>query len=116
MDPCGLSPGGLNFSISTAIDPYTNHTYPSFFHSVSALNFIDWPLWVEVFSENKCYWSTFLPSYDGDAEVKWLSKTSPHQGSCFGFAASSFLAFNFKDQFFPRHPGIPNVPNIFSLF
>ena len=55
------------------------------------------------------------PNYKGNAQEKWLARASSHNGSCFGFAASSFLAFNFRDQFFPKHPGIPNVSNIFSL-
>ena len=104
------------FNYSTATDPYTNKPYPSFFHSVGPSNFIDWPLWVEVFSVNKCYWSTFLGVYDGNAQQKWKSRGEPYQASCFGFAASSLLAFSYRDQFFARHPGIPNVPNIFSLF
>ncbi|MDZ7625229.1 MAG: T9SS type A sorting domain-containing protein [Ignavibacteriaceae bacterium] len=112
------------FHYATAIDPYTSVEYPNFFHSVADSSFIDWPLWVDVFGEDQCYYFTQIPllgsSYKGEAEVKWKDRAtipppgSP-QGSCFGFAASSFLAFNFGSQFFPRHPGIPNVPNIFSL-
>uniref|UniRef100_A0A832LJY3 T9SS type A sorting domain-containing protein n=1 Tax=Ignavibacterium album TaxID=591197 RepID=A0A832LJY3_9BACT len=107
------------FQYTTAFDPYTNEPYPSFFHSVAASSFIDWPLWVEVFGEDQCYWYTQViglgSSYKGRAQEKWKEKAEPHNGSCFGFAASSFLAFNFRNQFFQKHPDIQNVENIFTL-
>jgi probable HAF family extracellular repeat protein len=106
------------FNYSTAIDPYTNDPYPDFFHSVADSSFIDWPLWVEVFSEDSCYWSTTIfDIYKDEAEFKWKDHTRvPHNGSCFGLAASSFLIFNFKDQFVAKHPIIPpNFTNLFNL-
>ena len=107
------------FKYTTAIDPYTNEPYPSFFFSIPDSSFIDWPLWVEVFGEDQCYWFTQViglgSSYKGKAQQKWKEAVRPHRGSCFGFAASSFLTFNFRDQFFQKHPDIQNVANIFSL-
>ncbi len=103
------------FNYATATDPNTNGLYPSFFWAIPDSTFIDWPLWVDVFSSDECYWSTSLGIYKGHAQQQWKSWGGKHAGSCYGFAASSFLAFNFRNQFFPRHPGIPNVANIFSL-
>ena len=103
------------FQYTTATDPYTNAPYPPFFHSKPDSSFVDWPLWVEVFSESQCYWSTSLGVYKGRAQEKWRNVSNPHNGSCEGFANSSFLAFNYPNQFFPRHPGIPNVSEIFNL-
>ncbi|HVO73607.1 MAG TPA: T9SS type A sorting domain-containing protein [Ignavibacteriaceae bacterium] len=109
------------FNYASGNDPITNKPYPYFLQYVNSSSFVDWPLWVDVFTEDKCYWSVFFGIYKEDAELKWGSitrvptNTSP-QGSCFGFASTSLLAFNYSDQFFGTHPGIPNVPNIFSLF
>ena len=103
------------FQYSTAVDPYTGDPYPTFFHSLPASGFVDWPLWVEVFSEDACYWSTFFGIYGSRAQNKWKSHHNVHNGSCFGFAASGFLAFAFPDQFHARHQGIPRVDSLFRL-
>jgi probable HAF family extracellular repeat protein len=103
------------FAYTTAIDPYTNSSYPSFFHPIPDSTFVDWPLWVSVFSVDTSYRSTFFNSYRERAQQKWKSRGDVHKGSCFGFAASSFLAFNFKSQFLARNPGVPNFANLFSL-
>lgn len=110
------------FHYGTAIDPNTNSAYPTFFRVIPDSAFIDWPLWVDVFSTGACYWSTSLNIYDGDAQQKWKSHVSlfwpaplTNSGSCFGFAGSSFLAFNFKAQLLARHPGIPNFTSLFAL-
>jgi probable HAF family extracellular repeat protein len=103
------------FQYTTAIDPNTNSTYPPFFHTTAASAFVDWPLWTRVFSPDSCYWSTFLGFYRQRAEDKWKSHALPHNGSCFGFAASSFLAFNFKSLLLFRHPGIHDFTNLATV-
>ncbi len=105
------------FQYSTGSDPNTGAPYPVAFQSSVPSTFVDWPLlWVSVFSTSACYWSTAFPgSYNGTAQTKWASgNILPHSGSCEGFAISSFLAFNYPSQFFPRH-GIPNVDSLFRV-
>ncbi|HRE41667.1 MAG TPA: SBBP repeat-containing protein [Ignavibacteria bacterium] len=115
MWPASWYSGRFNYLIND--DPYTNSSYPEFFKSsYGAINFPDWPLWVEVFGVNRNYWSTFFKIYDKSAQEKWGSSVSNNfQGSCFGFAASSFLYFSYKPQLLTKHPGMPNVNSINSV-
>ncbi|MBE2255109.1 MAG: T9SS type A sorting domain-containing protein [Ignavibacteria bacterium] len=115
MWPSSWYSGRFNYSLDN--DPYTNSRYPDFFQSFGAINFPDWPLWVEVYGVNANYWSTFFKIYDSDGQEKWgkISGKSGFQGACFGFAASAFLNFSFKPQFISKHPGMPNTENINSL-
>lgn len=104
------------FRYRTGNDPSTGSTYPSFFHAVPDSNFVDWPLWVETFSESQCYWWTSLGgNYRGHAQRRWKEVADKHMGSCFGFAASSALAFSYPNQFFPRHPGVPSGMDVFTI-
>jgi len=103
------------FNYATGTDPYTNSPYPDFFHSFPSSTFPDWPLWVKVFSESQCYLGSDKV-YRGKALLKWkVISNITFQGSCFGFAASSFLAFNYKEQFLAKHPGIPSFTNLYDL-
>jgi probable HAF family extracellular repeat protein len=101
------------FHYATAIDPYTNKHYTSEFYGYPDSNFVDWPLRVRVFSVDSSYWSTFFHIYRGRALAKW--SVAVHLGSCFGFAASSFLAFNFTSQFLAMNPGSAGGGNLFTL-
>ncbi len=101
------------FQYATGLDPNTGAPYPVSFQAVAPSIFVDWPLWVDVFSTNACYWSTAFPgSYNATAQTKWATSRGVHNGSCEGFAISSFLAFSYPNQFFTRH----NIPNVDSLF
>jgi hypothetical protein len=103
------------FNYQTGIDPNTNNPYPRFFHWSLPSSFPDWPLWVKVFSPAQCYVGTG-GVYKGKAEWKWQVKTNtPFNGSCFGFAASSFMAFSFQSQFLATNPGIPAFTNLYDL-
>lgn len=103
------------FNYFTNDDPYTNDKYPPPFHAIPGSSYIDWPLWVEVFSVDACYTSTFFGLYEYDAVDKWKANTHPHGAECFGFAASSSLAFSFHDDFFSKHPKIKNTDNLYAL-
>ncbi|HTK81712.1 MAG TPA: hypothetical protein VL633_05425, partial [Bacteroidota bacterium] len=103
------------FQYKTANDPNTNSAYPPFIQGVSDSVFVDWPLWTRVFSTDSCYWSTFFGIYRQRALDKWKIHAFPHNGSCFGFAASSFLGFNFKPLLLYRHPGIHDFTNLATV-
>jgi hypothetical protein len=103
------------FNYQTGIDPNTNNPYPRFFHWSPPSSFPDWPLWVKVFTPAQCYVGTG-GVYKGKAEWKWqLISNTPFNGSCFGFAASSFMAFSFQSQFSAAYPGIPAFTNLYDL-
>ena len=103
------------FNYQTGIDPNTNNPYPRFFHWTPPSNFPDWPLWVKVFTPGQCYVGTG-GVYKGKAELKWTVKSyTAFKGACFGFAASSFMAFSFQNQFLAAYPGIPAFTNLYDL-
>lgn len=104
------------FHYSLATDPYTSNSYPQFFHHISESSFPDWPLWVEVFGDSRCYRSTVLNIYNISAQEKWKKIAEAFGGTCFGLAASSFLSFNFREEFALKHPGVPNVDSINNLY
>jgi len=104
------------FQYSLATDPYTSKGYPEFFHHISESSFPDWPLWVEVFGDSRCYRSTLLNIYNISAQEKWKKIAEAFGGTCFGLAASSFLAFNFREEFALKHPGVPDVDSIGNLY
>ena len=87
---------------SSGIDPYTEDPYPNMFNTEQGSIFVDWPLWVETFGEDQCYWSTFLGLYKDNAVNKWKAANHQWSGSCYGFAGSSFLGFNYRDEFIKR--------------
>jgi hypothetical protein len=103
------------FNYTTGIDPNTNAAYPAYFYGTPSSNFPDWPLWVKVFSPAQCYVG---PSgiYKGKAELKWKVKSSStFHGACFGFAATSFMAFSFQNQFLAAYPGISEITNLYDV-
>lgn len=104
------------FQYRSATDPNTNNRYPEFFHHIGESSFPDWPLWVEVFGDSRCYRSAFLNIYNISAQEKWKKIAEAFGGTCFGLAASSFLAFNYREEFALKHPGVPNVDSINNLF
>ncbi len=103
------------FQYTTADDPNTFSPYPPFFYLSPDSTFVDWPLYVEVFSVGSCYWSTSFGWYRGNAQDHWRATSGRHFGSCYGLAVSSFLAFRFPTQFFSKHPEVPPDMNLFSV-
>ncbi|MBT8390440.1 MAG: hypothetical protein KJO48_01595, partial [Ignavibacteria bacterium] len=99
----------------TGIDPITNKPYPFQFIGINNFTHPDWQLWVETFGTNQSYWSTILGLYIANSVKRWNSFRGIWGGSCYGFAASSFLGFNYKTEFLNKHPGISNYTNIFEL-
>ncbi|MCH7965585.1 MAG: hypothetical protein IH852_16800, partial [Bacteroidetes bacterium] len=103
------------FNYNGGTDPYTDEPYPHQFSSKIDSTFPDWPLWVKTFGTDQCYWSTFFGIYKDVSVEKW-KKRRHWNGSCYGFAGSGFLGFNYKDEFINGHPGIPQYDTLSSVF
>jgi probable HAF family extracellular repeat protein len=99
----------------SGIDPITNQPYPFQFIGINNFTHPDWPLWVETFGINQCYWNTGLGLYRANSAKRWKAFAEPWGGSCYGFAISSLLGFEFKSEFLAKHPGIPNYTNLYDL-
>jgi hypothetical protein len=115
-NPMWLSSWWTQFNYKTGLDPNINMIYPTFFNPTPSSNFPDWPLWAKVFSPAQCYTGPGGVVYNGKAELRWKAISSAtFGGSCFGFAASSFMAFDFYNQFISANPGIPGFTNLYDL-
>lgn len=98
------------------IDPFTNSQYSRWqaggaFINVNSSLHPDWVSWVNTFTVNSCYHSTFLGIYKADAVLKWKANTDVWNGSCFGIAIANALAFQNKNAFSTRYPGFPSIIN-----
>lgn len=92
--------------------------------------FPDWPLFVDAFGEDQCYWNPppGLVIYNPLAVREWLFRSNPQidtsknppdtlywKGSCFGFAISAFLAFDDKTAFLNEFPNVGEFSELYSL-
>ncbi|MFO7526017.1 MAG: T9SS type A sorting domain-containing protein [Ignavibacteriaceae bacterium] len=107
------------FDYQTGIDPYTNIQYPPIplFMVAPDSTFPDWPLFVEVFGVEQCYYiSGENKTYRSSALDWWKNIDGGNWvGSCFGFSATSLAAFYFKDLFLNKYPQIGQYNRIYSL-
>jgi len=91
----------------------------------SSQRFPDWWLFVDAFGHDNCYFNGGIPRpYAHDL---WLKLSQPHfhfwplphydywKGSCFGFAISSFLAFDNKAAFLSKFPDIKDFNVLYDL-
>jgi hypothetical protein len=98
------------------IDSFTNSTYSqwqadSAFAWSNSFDHMDWVSWVNTFSINACYHSTFLGIYKADAVLKWDAKSRIWGGSCFGNATANALAFVDSQGFRTKYPEFPDYIN-----
>jgi hypothetical protein len=115
QNPMWLSSWWTQFNYKTGIDPYTNKFYPADFSKTYSSNFPDWPLWVSIFTPAQCYIGSG-GAYNAKTLLKWqVFSDSTFMGSCFGFSISSYLAFDYTNQFVVANPGIPAFTNLFDL-
>jgi len=84
-------------------------------------DFPDWPLFVETFGEENCY-VHFLPTIKvirPSALRKWNNIKNTWGGSCFGFAISSLMTYNFVNEMTTHVPYLQNTniefENIFNF-
>ena len=115
------------FDYANGIDPITGEPYvvyksdsswePDVFRAPDS-TFTDWPVWVEAFGENQCYFpdASFLRTsrYRSAALRLWKVRSGEFKGACYGFALSSLMAFGLKPEFFEQNP-IPEVGTIGAL-
>lgn len=102
------------------IDPYTNSQYSQWqgwfkFKHAKPKDFPDWISWVDAFTVDACYHSTTLGIYDSYAIQRWDVAVDKWEGSCFGIAAASSLAFTWKDHFLAKYPPFPEFENPISV-
>ncbi len=101
------------FNYATGIDPYTGVNYPAAWISPAdtarSSDFPDWPLFVETFGWPQCYVGTItqILSYRPLAVARWRTLKRNWAGSCFGFSASSLLAFDNAAAFRTAYPSLP---------
>lgn len=106
------------FNYLLGLDPFTNLPYRSEpFPYVASSDFPDWPLFVSVFGTNQCYYAVGgVAIYPRPSVVLWwYYRTHGWNGSCFGFSASSYLAFNDPVGFQNRFPDAGNFGQLFNL-
>jgi len=69
--------------------------------------FPDWKLFVETFGEQSCYTVVNnIPVIKNAVFNKWYNFTDNWGGSCFGFTASSFMAWDSMPQFKWNYPNV----------
>lgn len=110
----------------SGIDPFTNNNYPSYFTEAPILavdrNFPDWPLFVTTFGTSQCYLGPpQLGIYRPTALLFWTAlknilKEQTWDGSCGGFAISTFMDFDDHNKFAQQYPPIGiNYNTLYSL-
>lgn len=102
------------FDYFAGVDPNTNQVYPLLlqFRFVNSSDFIDWPLFVEVFGVPQCYFAGL--DYKTRALNYWRAIREDWGGSCYGFAVTSLLAYYNKSGLLNRFPGIGNFENLIN--
>ena len=107
------------FDYANATDPYTMKRYPPNFargfSNPKPSDFPDWPLWVEAYGVDECYFE-FLGArvYRPSAVLFWAFTKGKWGGSCYGFAASSFLPFGWTYSF-TQEFGLPSFGSLSEL-
>jgi uncharacterized protein (TIGR02145 family) len=106
-------------------DPITGKPYHPYFTSfksstsygVNAVNsdFPDWPLFAQTFGIDQCYTNISTPIYKLIAFRYWGLLKKGWNGSCFGFATSSLLEFDFPNAFRASFPELGSYSNLIEL-
>lgn len=113
---------------------YTKPPYPFAWQfwpiNAKSNDFPDWPLFVTTFGDEQCYFDSppGLIVYNPSTVNKWRdivrgqkvydrngNLIRPWNGSCFGFAISSFLAFDDKTAFLQEFPNLGAFKNLHEL-
>ena len=119
---CGPRSGEIHLNYRTGIDPNTGLVYPDLhvngiFKTINALAFPDWPLFVRTLGADICYLSNInsvAGQYSSSAALFWRNNIEGYRGSCFGFAVSSLLAFDFPDAFGAYFPAVGTLTNLYD--
>ncbi len=102
------------FDYFAGIDPNTNQVYPLLFQFrfAKSSDFIDWPLFVEIFGIPQCYFTGL--NYKTRALNYWQVNRENWGGSCYGFAVTSLLAYYNKSGLLNRFPGIGSFADLIN--
>ncbi len=79
-------------------------------------DFPDWPLFVDAFGYDQCYFPSPTPGsyvWKPSAILEWRNCVHPWAGSCFGFSVSSLLLYNdflSFEELFPEYESLCSVP------
>ena len=104
------------FDYQNGLDPNTGQGYPnSFALGASSKDFIDWPLFVDLFGLSQCYLNPSLGIYSPIAVLKWFVTKDDFEGSCAGFAVTSFLAFGWQEALLDTFPSIGEFERLYDL-
>jgi hypothetical protein len=77
-------------------------------------HFVDWPIYVDVFGRDACYWfSTDI--YRESSVERWRFEKTTWTGSCFGIVQSALLYFHYRTQFRQLHPTILPTDSLASI-
>ncbi|MBU2652429.1 MAG: right-handed parallel beta-helix repeat-containing protein [Bacteroidetes bacterium] len=107
----------------TGTDPYTGREYPSSsnaypFAIMSPSAFPSWPIFVEAFGVDQCYYTTGSGlAYVLRAVDRWADISKPFNGSCYGMVNSAALAFSNKSGLATRwgYLGFPDNLGTMSI-
>ena len=94
-------------------DPFTGSQYSQWqgnkiFKKTHPFIYPDWEAWVNTYTVNVCYISTFFRIYSQTALTRWNAANIFWKGSCFGIAASNALAFSHRVDFVSEFPFFPS--------
>ncbi len=109
------------FDYAHANDPFTGQPYPFAFYNPLIVNaqpkdFPDWPSFVRAFGVDQCYENVGGQLYYHlPAVMCWRDIKDDWGGSCFGFGASSPLAFFDSTNFHAAHPGVGAFAGLHEL-
>ena len=111
------------FDYQDGEDPFTGDDYPDDFSAppVHALPpiFPDWPAYVRAFGTDDAYAShLFGQDYEPTFLAAWAGThggTHRWNGSCYGLAATSLLAFTHRAQFGAAYPAVGPVEHLFDV-
>jgi hypothetical protein len=108
------------FDYSIGYDPNTGRYYPYDIFRAAPVwawfpDFPDWPLFVKAFSIDTCYTDPSVPVYSPRAITYWRLHKGAWRGSCFGFAVSSLLDFDFPQAFRAYYPELGTFGNVHDL-
>jgi hypothetical protein len=110
----------MKFDYTIGFDPNTSHYYPRDIFRAPPVwawfpNFPDWPLFVRAFGIDTCYMDLAAPVYSPRAIRYWCMHKGNWGGSCFGFAVSSLLDFDFPQAFRAYYPALGTFGNVHDL-
>jgi len=106
------------FDYAEGIDPFTEDEYPLFFEWLGAesKSFPDWPLWVQAFGIDACFYS--IPGrllHKPATVLSWAEIIDEWGGSCAGLTASSLAAFDDSALFKLTFPEAGNFSDLYTL-